>query len=203
MTRNNQTQRDVSSGRDEHSAWRNMLCQLFATKGNKSCDCASWASMSSNFFHSGCCYTCLVLIVGLVVYQVGSGYGSMLFTRMFIKLSLYTHAVCTSKLNKKPTMPELRHLQLPNDEAIDIAERIGTSYQKFGSLLLDDSYGTQLPIITHDNRDKVVAVNVEILMKWLKGSGRRPVTWTTLLETLRAIGEHELVKDISDALRMM
>ena len=107
------------------------------------------------------------------------------------------------KFDEKPTMPELRHLRLPNGKAIDIAERIGTSYQKFGSLLLDDNYGHQLPIITHDNRNRVVDVNVELLVKWLKGSGRTPVTWTTLLETLRDIGEPELVEEISDALRMM
>ena len=108
-----------------------------------------------------------------------------------------------SVLNKKPTMPELRRLELPDGGAIDIAERISVSYKKFGSLLLNDDYGNHISIIAHDNMHKAVDVSVDILRKWLKGSGRLPVTWYTLIETLKAVGEHELVRQITEAMTVM
>lgn len=99
-------------------------------------------------------------------------------------------------------MPELRYLKLPGPDggAIDIAERIGTSYHKFGSLLLDDSEGNLVQIIYQDNMKEIVATNVAILKKWLAGSGKRPVTWRTLVEVMEATKEKELARQIKEAL---
>ena len=42
LTTNNQTERDVSNGRDKHPAWN----QFLAMRGNKRYDFACWANMS-------------------------------------------------------------------------------------------------------------------------------------------------------------
>ena len=100
--------------------------------------------------------------------------------------SVHTNLV----FSKMPTMPELRHLEMPDGEAIDIAQRIGTSFEKFGSLLLNDDGGSKVQNIYHDKMKEVVPTNVEILRRWLAGSGKQPVTWGTLIKVLKDTGEH-------------
>ena len=39
-------------------------------------------------------------------------------------------------------------------------------------------------------------INLHILLEWLEGGGRKPVTWGTLVETLECIGLRELARDI-------
>ena len=109
--------------------------------------------------------------------------------------------------NKRPNMVELRQLKLPkiihDDEKssnFDIAERIGLSYKKVGGELLEDSSGNRVEIIWTDNFHQVVDTNVDILKEWLKGSGKRPVTWRTLIQVLEKYGEVELAQDIRKAL---
>ena len=38
---------------------------------------------------------------------------------------------------------------------------------------------------------EIVAINVNILTKWLAGRGKRPVTWWTLIEVMEAVNENE------------
>ena len=103
--------------------------------------------------------------------------------------------------NEMPTMPKLHHLKLPgpDGETIDIAERIGTYYDKFGTLLLDDHYNL-VQIIYRDNMKEIVATNVNILTKWLAGKGKHPVTWRTLIEVMEAVKENELAHQVKEAL---
>ena len=95
-------------------------------------------------------------------------------------------------------MMKLRHLELPNEPAFDTAERIGHSYEKVGGELLENS--NKVDNIRTDNFYKVVDTNVGILKEWLKGSGKRPVTWRTLIQVLEKYGEVELAQDIRKAL---
>lgn len=107
--------------------------------------------------------------------------------------------------NKRPSMMELRQLKLPkvshdNEKSFDIAERVGLSYKKVGGELLEDSSGNKVEIIWTDNYQKVVDTNVAILKEWLKGSGKRPVNWRTLIQVLENHGQVELAQDITKAL---
>ena len=101
--------------------------------------------------------------------------------------------------NEMPSMTDLRYLKHPSGEAIDIPERIGLSYEKFGTHLLKDEYGNKVLIIKHDTMKEVVATNVEILRRWLAGSGERPVTWATLIKVVQLINP-TLAKQIREAL---
>ena len=48
-------------------------------------------------------------------------------------------------------------------------------------------------------RNRPEHINLEILQEWLKGGGRRPVTWEILVETLKQIRLYELAWDIQGA----
>ena len=82
-----------------------------------------------------------------------------------------------------PTLDVLRHFPV-KDSFIDIAKKIATDYKLFGTQLLKDSDGSEVRIIEMNHGDPV-DITVEILEQWLRGRGRMPITWQTLIECLR------------------
>ena len=83
---------------------------------------------------------------------------------------------------------------------IDIVEEIGTDYELFGTLLLEDNNGNKIKIIEKSERGDVVRIVVEILRQWLKGKGRRPVTWQTLIQCMRDTNLNVLSDHIESSL---
>ena len=74
------------------------------------------------------------------------------------------------------------------DESIDIAEKIGTDYELFGTLLLNDDDGTKVKNIEISKHGDPVHITVEILKQWLQGKGKKPITRRTLMNCLRDTG---------------
>ena len=110
-----------------------------------------------------------------------------------------------SVFDKRPDMMKLRLLKLPkpgdgDEKSFDTAERIGRLYEKIGGELLQDSYGDKVEIKATDNSYQVIDTNVDILQEWLRGSGKRPVTWRTLIQVLDKCGRSELAQDMRKAL---
>ena len=84
----------------------------------------------------------------------------------------------------------------PGDkEDIDIPEQIGTKYTRFGVFLLNDPTGVRVEAIKKKHED-AAEINLEILQEWLKGSGKTPVTWKTLVDVLFKIGLTKLADNI-------
>ena len=83
-----------------------------------------------------------------------------------------------------PTLDTLRNFPVTN-ERIDIAVEIGTDYDKFGTLLLEDKKGNIVDSIAKSKHYVPVDITVEILKHWLQGKGRKPVAWQTLVKCLR------------------
>ena len=106
-----------------------------------------------------------------------------------------------SIFDERPDMMKLRHLELPNEPSLDIAERIADSYKEVGGELLQDSNGIKVENICADKK-KIVDTNHEILMKWLQGNGKWPVNWRTLIQVLEKHGKIVLAQDIRTALLM-
>ena len=78
--------------------------------------------------------------------------------------------------DERPTLPELMELDIP--------QLVGTNYEKFGTLLLNDDTGIQVESIDaecHGNSEKI---NTKILREWLKGRGSS-VTWNAIVTVLR------------------
>lgn len=122
-----------------------------------------------------------------------------------IQYVLFLPDLTDTVFNGMPEMTQLRHLELPittNDvtvdfRSLDVAKRIGKSYYRVGIELLEDSNAVE--VIWNDNSYKIVDTVVEILEEWLKGNGKRPVTWRTLLQILEK-ADRPLAIDISKAL---
>ena len=87
-------------------------------------------------------------------------------------------------------MPELLHLQVP--------EEVGANYHKFGLLLLNDEKGNRMGIIDSDCRGIAEDIMLRILKEWLAGKGL-PVSWDTLIQTLRDINLSTLADKIETA----
>ena len=85
-------------------------------------------------------------------------------------------------------------------EKHNIPEEIGTDYEKFGILLLDDKTGTRVRAIEWQYQRQSEAINLEILRQWLEGKGRKIVTWATMIKVLRDISRHTLAEDIERGL---
>ena len=81
-------------------------------------------------------------------------------------------------------LPAIRRFPEKN-KFFDIAEEIGTDYERFGTFLLEDNNGNKIKIIERNKRGDVLDINVEILRQWLQGKGRRPVTWQTLIQCMQ------------------
>ena len=90
-------------------------------------------------------------------------------------------------------------LSLPLLISHNVPERVGTHYQKFGTILLNDQTGIRIHFIEKDCLGKPEKINTEILQSWLQGKGL-PVTWETLLDTLRACSLNELAHQIQSSL---
>lgn len=83
---------------------------------------------------------------------------------------------------------------------LNIPERISTKYKQFGVILLEDDEGTIIDGIAHKNFNKPEEINIDILTQWLRGKGRKPVTWRTMINTLEEIGLKTMAEDIELAL---
>ena len=92
-------------------------------------------------------------------------------------------------------------MTLPNGTSLNIIEEIGTKYEHFGILLLDDEFGKRMEIIKHDKQD-VARIITQILREWLEGTGLKP-TWRTLLKVLKKMKEHELAEAVACSVNHM
>ena len=98
-----------------------------------------------------------------------------------------------------PALDVLRYFPV-KDGHIDIAQEIGTDYEKFGTLLLEDKTGKKVKNIKVSERDDPLLITVEILCQWLHGKGKEPVTWRTLVTCLRATDLNVLAENIDHSL---
>ena len=103
-------------------------------------------------------------------------------------------------LTSKPTLPELLTLKTSSGSTVNIVEQIGTRYSILGPLLLDDDTGAVTSAIFNQHRDNAVAINQEIVTRWLQGQGKKPVTWSTLTDVLKEVGLSELSQMIQENL---
>ena len=105
----------------------------------------------------------------------------------------------TRSPHTKPILPELLNFLCIDGRVIHLPVEIGTKHFQFGVLLLDDRTGARVKSMDQKNHHDAEKINTEILMEWLTGSGKQPVTWSTLVTVLHAIQLNELAHDIEVA----
>ena len=74
---------------------------------------------------------------------------------------------------------------------------IGTNYETFGTLLLNDQQGEKIDSITEKAGAK--GTNLAILKRWLRGEGVQPATWRTLVQVLKDSELNTLAQEIEAA----
>ncbi len=107
----------------------------------------------------------------------------------------------TIHLTAGPTMPLLTTFRTTTGRKIKVIEEMGTHYDDFGTLLLQDDNGQRVKSIVQECREHAKAINREILIQWLGGRGRLPVSWETLVEVLRDADLETLADDVESSLQ--
>ena len=100
-----------------------------------------------------------------------------------------------STADSRPTMLELIRFR-GRERRINIPQEISTKYTWFGFLLLESSTGARVHNIEHKHGKDAEQINTEILQEWIKGRGKQPVSWSTLIEVLRDIELPSLASEI-------
>ena len=103
---------------------------------------------------------------------------------------------------KKPTLQLLGRFPTHSGGVINIIERIGTSNHDLGIHLLNDDTGliTANIIKAQYRHDPPTRATEAILQRWLRGTGRTPQSWDTLITVLKDIELKTLARDIEDNL---
>ena len=113
--------------------------------------------------------------------------------------SLFVHIQI--KKQDQPTLPQLIDFPPSADgEGLNITKEIGTDYNMFGVLLLNDKSGATISALERQHHSRATSINYEILQQWIRGSGKMPVTWETLVKVLRQIELNTLADKIESSL---
>ena len=108
-------------------------------------------------------------------------------------ICLLLHVFPSLPTDKPPTLPELI--------CLDVPQEVGAHSFNFGIILLNDETGSRMESIEDECRGKNEKITRQILREWLKGSGL-PVTWKTLVETLRKAKLNEFADKIEAEKRL-
>ena len=103
--------------------------------------------------------------------------------------------------DSRATLPEILTFPDKSGESIGIHKRIGAKYKTFGIILLNDSDGRTVDIISTSEEGDAEYINIEILKRWVQGAGRQPATWRTLIQVLKQSSLTTLAKEIEDKIK--
>ena len=79
---------------------------------------------------------------------------------------------------------------------INIPQSIGTKCYEFCKKILEDRTGEEVESIRSKYSDVPEEINRVVLELWLKGKGKQPATWGTLIEVLKDVNLTDLAKEI-------
>lgn len=99
-----------------------------------------------------------------------------------------------------PSLVELHSFPSSHRGSTNIPEQIGINYMSFGIALLEDHSGAVVGGIAHEYHNNPKRINTEVLQRWRKGEGRRPVSWGTLIACLKDTEHSVLADDIQHTL---
>lgn len=73
------------------------------------------------------------------------------------------------------------------------------NYFKLALFLLDDENGIQVEALEKQHHQDAENITKAIFKRWIQGSGRRPVSWNTLVIALQDAGLKELADEIEES----
>ncbi len=83
--------------------------------------------------------------------------------------------------------------------SLNLAQKIGADYNKFGTLLLEDDDGRCTDSIVQQHQREAENINRHIFKLWLAGKGKQPVSWATLVGVLRDMGLNRIAEDVQSS----
>ena len=107
-------------------------------------------------------------------------------------LCVIQNTTILAALCKSPTMMDLLWCGERN-----LAEEIGSKYFGCGVFLLEDKTGARMRAIERELNRNACDINYRIFEEWLSGSGKKPVTWGTLITVLQEIKMTQLAETIA------
>ena len=105
----------------------------------------------------------------------------------------YIHAC----IGDTPTMMELLKFK-GRTQVLKIPREIGTATTEFGIHLLQDKTGARVCSILESNQHRTEKANQQLLMEWVQGRGKMPVSWKTLVSVLDSAELHSLAQQIRE-----
>ena len=96
-------------------------------------------------------------------------------------------------MDETPTLPQL---MMFGKYQVNIIQEIGSQYHRIGVVLLEDVTGSKMYSIEMGKRHNVEAINLAVLRRWMKGEGRKPTNWATLVTVLNECGLAALADEI-------
>ena len=82
-------------------------------------------------------------------------------------------------------------------QKLHVFEEIAADSDAFGTSLLEDGMGNKMEGIRYSaKKPSVEEINREVFHQWLKGKGRQPINWNTLIEVLKELKLHTLAERI-------
>ena len=67
-------------------------------------------------------------------------------------------------------------------------------------MLLNDETGARISAIETQHLKNAQEINLEVFKSWIKGEGRKPISWNTLVTVLREIKLNALADKINSTL---
>ena len=86
------------------------------------------------------------------------------------------------------------------NQRLDITNSIGSNYCCVAPVLLIDPTGAVVDELENDYPHNTRSINSKMFRRWLQGSGKTPVSWQTLVDTLRVVHLDQLACSIEGSL---
>ena len=103
-------------------------------------------------------------------------------------------------MKQAPRLAELKLMKTKTGEKVEIIKALAPRWYDFGDYLDFDPTGEKLEQIKAESLHEGPTVCCRNMFQhWLKGNGRQPATWETLIELLEDFEQPMLVQKIKDA----
>ena len=83
---------------------------------------------------------------------------------------------------------------------LEIPQRVGGNYFTFGILLLNDAVGSRVCALKKECQGDADDTILRFLQEWLEGRGVEPVTWESLIKTLRDCDLSALADEVTETI---
>ena len=102
-------------------------------------------------------------------------------------------------VQQAPRLAQLKLMKTSTGEKVEIIKALAPKWYDFGDYLDFDPTGEKLDQIKAEGQEPTVCCR-NMFQHWLKGNGRKPATWETLIELLEDFEQPMLVQRIKYAL---